>query len=362
MASQQEIDAHWMRHAANLAMRGAGLVSPNPLVGCVIARGSELLGQGCHELYGGKHAEINALEACSGEDVTNATMYVTLEPCAHHGKQPPCADAIASSSIRRVVVGVIDPNPAVSGKGLSMLERAGIEVVLGIEQPLCSHVARYFLHSVALGLPYIVAKIATSQDNKISTGSVEHRWITNEASRRRVHMLRSELDAVMVGIGTVMEDNPLLDVRLSTGRNPARVIIDPSCRIDAASRIAQSMRTQRTIIVVNSRYADPVAVERIREQGAEIIAIDADNPHMMPMLIARALYQRAIQSILLEGGPVTLDNFMDAKLVQEVHIHKSAHVVGAGRQWNLQLDPKEWQLLSTQNFDTDVHSIYRRFG
>jgi diaminohydroxyphosphoribosylaminopyrimidine deaminase/5-amino-6-(5-phosphoribosylamino)uracil reductase len=362
MATQQEIDAHWMRRAIEIALLGRGTVSPNPLVGCVIARGTELISEGYHEVYGGKHAEINALDACIGQDLTRATMYVTLEPCAHHGKQPPCSDAIAATAISRIVVGIIDPHPAVSGKGLATLQHAGKELVVGTEHERCNYLTRYFLHSVATGLPYIIAKVATSQDNKISSSSTDDRWITNEESRTTVHQLRSELDAVMVGIGTVVDDDPMLDVRLVDGRNPARVIIDPSCRLDPRSRIANTMNTHRTLIVVNSRTASPIAVQQMLELGAEIIALDAEGSHLPPAMIARELHQRGIQSILLEGGPVTLDNFMHAKLVQEVHIHRAGHVIGAGREWTFHLDSTEWQLHSTQSFDTDVHLVYRRSG
>ena len=362
MASQQEIDTHWMRQAVELARLGAGSVSPNPLVGCVIARGTELLGQGYHEFYGGKHAEINALDACRGKDLTNATLYVTLEPCAHHGKQPPCCDAVAGAALSRVCIGVIDPHPAVAGRGLKALQRAGKEVVLGTEQESCRWLARYFLHSVNSGLPYIIGKVATSQDNKISRASKDDGWITCEESRRNVHLLRSELDAVMVGIGTVIEDDPMLDVRLSSGRNPARVIIDPSCRLSAGSRIASTMNTQRTIIVVNKRTASPLAMEQMLKLGGEIVELDAEGSSLPAVAIAKALHDRGIQSILLEGGPVTLDNFMHAKLVQEVHIHKAPYVIGFGREWTFHLDSTEWQLYSIQHCGTDIHSLYRRSG
>lgn len=347
-----------MRHAIELARGGAGRVSPNPLVGCVVVRDNDIIAEGFHEQYGSAHAEINAINTCAASELDGATMYVTLEPCAHYGKQPPCAEAIAKTSISRVVVGCADPNPMVSGKGLDILRDAGKEVALGIEQESCMWLARYFLYNVTNGLPYVVAKIATSLDGKISTGSDAERWLTNEESRAQVHVLRSELDAVMVGVGTIIADDPLLNVRHGGGRDPIRVIIDPECRIPDSAHVVRTINKQRTIIIASSRASTQARITHLCTLGAEVVALDSAERQIPPLEIARALFERGIRSVLLEGGPVTLDNFMRAKLVQEVHIHEAQRRIGSGRAWAVHLDPTTWQLLQTEHVGTDIHTVY----
>lgn len=359
MATQEELDHHWMRHAIALAGRGAGLVSPNPLVGCVIARGDELLSEGWHERYGEHHAEMNALQQTSARDLTGATMYVTLEPCAHHGKQPPCAHAVADTDIARVVVGCSDPNPLVGGKGLEILRNAGKEVLVGVEEQACQWVARFFLHAMQSRSPYIIAKVATSLDNKIAMPEGSDRWLTSEESRMIVHRMRASLDAVLVGVGTVIADNPSLNVRLVEGRDPVRIIIDPHCRTPHDSLIAASARKQRTIIVTHDTPDVADARLSLEDRGFEIMTVAALDGVLQPKEIAQKLFERGIHSILLEGGAVTLDNFMHAGIIQEMHIHMAPLTLGTGREWGFHVDPRTWHLIETHSVGCDKHYLYR---
>ncbi len=359
MATQEELDHHWMRHAIALAERGAGQVSPNPLVGCVIARGNELLSEGWHERYGQHHAEINALHHAQNCDLTGATMYVTLEPCAHHGKQPPCAHAVADTNIARIVVGCQDPNPLVAGKGLDVLRAAGKEVLVGIEEQSCEWVARYFLHAMKSRTPYIVAKVATSLDNKIAMPENSGRWLTSEESRIIVHRMRASLDAVLIGVGTVIADNPSLNVRLVEGRDPVRIILDPQCRTPHDSVIASTARQQRTIIVTSDDPELAYARSLLEDLGCEFLTLPAVGSTIQPQEIARSLFARGIRSILLEGGPVTLDNFMHAGIVQEMHIHMAPLTLGMGREWDFHVDPRTWHLIETRSVGCDQHYLYR---
>ena len=359
MATQEELDHHWMRHAIALAERGAGRVSPNPLVGCVIVRGNELLSEGWHERYGEHHAEINAIRQASALDLTGATMYVTLEPCAHHGKQPPCAHAVADTNLARIVVGCQDPNPLVAGKGLEVLRAAGKEVLVGIEEQSCKWVARFFLHAMRSRAPYIIAKVATSLDNKIAMPENSGRWLTSEESRIIVHRMRASLDAVLIGVGTVIADNPSLNVRLVEGRDPVRIILDPQCRTPHDSVIASTARQQRTIIVTHDT---PVVTDRLlslADLGFEIITMPASDGLLQPKEIAQKLFDHGIQSILLEGGSVTLDNFMHAGMVQEMHIHEAPVTLGMGREWGFHVDPPTWHLIETRSVGCDQHYLYR---
>lgn len=359
MATQEELDQHWMRHAIAIAERGSGQVSPNPLVGCVIARGDELLSEGWHARYGDYHAEINALRQASDIDLTGATMYVTLEPCAHQGKQPPCAHALADTNIARFVVGCSDPNPLVAGKGLDVLRAAGKEVLVGVEEQACQWATRLFLHAMQHKAPYIIAKVATSLDNKIAMPENSSRWLTSEESRLIVHRMRSSLDAVLVGIGTVIADNPSLNVRLVEGRDPVRIIIDPQCGMPHDSVIARTARQQRTILVTTDTAHHSDARLSLGALGFEIMTVPLIDGLLQPKEIAHKLFEQGIHSILLEGGAVTLDNFMHAGIIQEMHIHKAPLTLGKGREWGLHVDPRTWHLIETRSVGCDQHDIYR---
>ncbi|MCL2295291.1 MAG: bifunctional diaminohydroxyphosphoribosylaminopyrimidine deaminase/5-amino-6-(5-phosphoribosylamino)uracil reductase RibD [Spirochaetes bacterium] len=259
----------YMQIALELAAKGKGRVNPNPMVGAVIVKDERIIGQGFHAKYGGAHAEIEALSACCSSDAAGATLYVTLEPCCHHGKTAPCTDAIIASKISKVVIGCIDPNALVSGKGIEILKAHGIEVETGILEKECRDLNEIFFYYTRTKKPYVVMKYAMSADGKIATSGGQSQWITGELARTSTHRTRGELSAIMVGTGTVLADDPLLTCRLSDraadrlpggaaemetgkrkteGRNPVRIICDTSLRIPLDSRIVQTARTVPTIV------------------------------------------------------------------------------------------------------------------
>ena len=237
-------DTDYMRMALELAKRGMGRTSPNPMVGAVIVRDGQVIGQGWHARCGDLHAERSALKNCT-EDPAGATMYVTLEPCCHQGRQPPCTEAVLAAGIARVVVGSDDPNPLVAGKGIGILRRAGVTVETGVLKEACDDLNRVFFHYIRTGRPYVVMKYAMTLDGKIATRTGASRWITGEAARRRVHEDRHRYSAIMAGVGTVLADDPLLTCRMEGGRNPIRVICDTHLRTPLTSRIVFSGKCPR---------------------------------------------------------------------------------------------------------------------
>ena len=240
-----------MRLALELAKRGCGWTNPNPMVGAVLVKHGRIIGQGYHTRYGELHAEREALKACT-ESPEGATMYVTLEPCCHHGKQPPCTDAILEAGIARVVVGSEDPNPLVAGKGLERLRVQGVEVATGVLRDACDALNQVFFHFIQTRRPYVVMKYAMTMDGKIATRTGASQWITGEAARRRVHQDRHRYAAVLAGIGTVLADDPLLTCRLEGGKNPIRVLCDTHLRIPLHSQIVRTAREVPTILAAVS--------------------------------------------------------------------------------------------------------------
>ena len=227
-------DEFFMRRALTLARRGLGRTSPNPMVGAVLVRQGEIVGEGYHRRYGGPHAEVEALRD-AGENIAGATMYVTLEPCCHRGKKtPPCLDALLGRGLARVVIGTIDPNPEVSGRSVRALEGTGIETTVGVLEEECRRLNEAYFKYIQTRIPFVTLKVAQTLDGKIASSTGDARWISSEASRRLAHRLRSVHDAVLVGIGTVLADDPLLTVRLARGRNPLRVIVDSTLRTSRA--------------------------------------------------------------------------------------------------------------------------------
>ena len=218
-------DEYYMRLALELALKGLGKVNPNPLVGAVIVKDHEIIGEGYHKKYGGLHAERNALLNCT-KSPSGATMYVTLEPCCHYGKTPPCTEAIIEHNISKVVIGTLDPNAKVSGKGVEYLIQSGIEVVVGTLEEQCKEINKVFFHFVTTQKPFVVMKYAMTMDGKIATAAGESKWITGDLARRRVHHDRNRYSAIMVGVGTVLSDNPLLTCRVMYGINPIRIVCD----------------------------------------------------------------------------------------------------------------------------------------
>lgn len=321
-----DLDVQWMRRALELAESGRGAVEPNPLVGAVVVRAGQLAGAGWHQRYGEDHAEIHALNQ-AGEAARGATLYVTLEPCCHHGKTPPCTEAVLRAGIRRVVVAMTDPFPQVSGQGVAQLAAAGMAVDLG----LCEAEARIlnapYLKLLATGRPYVHAKWAMSLDGKIATRTGASRWISSAGSRRRVHALRGRMDAILVGIGTVLADDPLLTARPPGPRAPARIILDSQGRLPPTSQLARSARTVPVVVVTSAGIEDS-RLEPIRALGCEIVQIPAEQGRPRLSSLLDELGRRRMTSILVEGGSDVLGSFLDAGFIDEVHVFLAPILIG----------------------------------
>ena len=324
MNEQEKIDREWMRLALELAGRGAGHVSPNPMVGAVIVKDGKLIGEGWHEYCGGLHAERNALADCRKKrnDPQGATIYVTLEPCCHYGKTPPCTEAIMENGLSRVVFGAWDPNPLVAGKGIDILKKAGIETEGPVMEEECREKNKIFFHYITSGMPYVIMKYAMTSDGKIACETGDSRWVTGEMARRRVHKTRRAVSGIMAGIGTVLSDDPMLNCRLEQDPvDPVRIICDSGLRIPEDSQIVRTAGKIRTIVAYvperAAEYAaDPKAAEkaadgmipekkaeRLAECGVGAASVSAGEDGRVDLReLMRLLGERKIDSILLEGG------------------------------------------------------------
>lgn len=315
-------DTAYMKRAIELAHQGLGRTAPNPPVGAVIVKGDKIIGEGFHPRAGMPHAEIHALNSCS-EDPAGATLYVTLEPCCHHGKTPPCTDAIIKAGIRRVVYAINDPNPLVSCRGKLTLENAGIEVTSGV----CSHEAEmlssWYIKWMKTGLPYVTVKAAVTLDGCIAASNGDSRWISSEESRRNVHGLRNKMDAILVGIGTVLADDPLLTCRIDAGRDPLRIIIDKDLRLPAGSKCLGD----NCIIITSAN------IERsdITDTGTRIIRKEINSEGRFEWLdILSTLGGLGIHSVLVEGGSSIISGLIKTKLVDRIIIFIAPKILGSG--------------------------------
>ncbi len=323
-----------MRRALELAERGRGRVSPNPLVGAVLVRDGEVIGEGFHAELGGAHAEVAALEACrkQGRDPSGATMYVTLEPCAHHGRTPPCTDALLDANVSRVVIGCDDPSEKASGRGPGILRDGGVEVELaeGEEATAARLLNQAFRKHARTGRPLVTMKSAISLDGRVATASGDSKWISGDASRELVHRWRAETDAVCVGIGTVLADDPLLtarDLDPPAAGQPTRVVFDSGARLSLDSKLIASLDEAALILVV-SASATPDRVDALREAGAETIAFDGTPPDRVRAALAE-LGRRQVTSLMLEGGPTLAASFLAAGEIDELRLFIAPLLLGA---------------------------------
>ena len=292
-------DEQYMQMALEEAVKGTGRVSPNPLVGAVIVKDGKVIAKGYHHYCGGLHAERDALSQCT-EDLTGATMYVTLEPCCHTGRQPPCTEAIVGSGISRVVVGSGDPNPLVAGKGCRILREHGIEVTAYVLEEQCREMNTFFFHYITTGLPYVTMKYAMTADGKIATAAGLSKWITGEDARKRVHQDRNRYTAIMVGVGTVLADDPELTCRIEGGRNPVRIVCDTHLRTPLSSRLVQTADRVRTIICTSETDRDKQ--QPYLEAGCEMMELPEQDGHISVPSMMQQLGASEIDSVLLEGG------------------------------------------------------------
>jgi len=320
-------DEKFMRRALTLARKGEGSVSPNPLVGAVIVREGRIIGEGWHRCCGENHAEINAIRDAT-ETVAGATFYITLEPCSHHGRTPPCAEALIACRPGRVVVGAVDPNPLVSGRGIEALRQSGIETEVGLLEEACRESNRIFFKYIRTGLPYVTLKFAQTLDGRIAAASGHSRWISSPPSLRFAHRLRAVHDAILVGADTVRMDNPELTCRLVRGRNPLRIVVDSGLRLPPDATIFSDGK--RTVAVATRRA--PVENRRLLEKkGVEVLEIGEDPAGRVDLhQLLTVLGKRKISSVLVEGGAAVATAFLKGNLVNRLLIVLAPKIVGGG--------------------------------
>ena len=324
----EELDRKYMARALQLALRGAGHTRPNPLVGAVLVKDGRIIGEGWHKQYGGPHAEVNAF-ASATEDPEGATLYVSLEPCSHYGKTPPCADLIIRKKVARVVAALEDPNPLVSGRGFRKLRANGIRVTVGVLAEEARHINDVFLTYVTRKRPFVLYKAAMSLDGKIACHTGESQWISSEKSREEVQRLRGILSGIMVGAGTVIADNPRLTCRMEEYENPARIIVDGKLRVPVESRIFHE--PGRNIILTTSE-ASPEKKKALENLGVEMIEADSEEPGKVDLKSAMlALGIKGIDGILLEGGPTLAASALEAGIIDAVRFYIAQKIIG-GRE------------------------------
>ncbi len=320
--------SQYMQKAIELAEQARGKCSPNPFVGAVIVKDSIIIGEGFTQEYGSDHAEVQAIKNATA-DCSGASMYVTLEPCSHFGKTPPCAKAIIDSGINSVIVGIKDPNPLVSGKGIQMLEDAGIKAETGLLADVITKQLEYYLTFITKKRPYVVLKTATTLGGRIAAEDGSSRWISCEDSRKRTHELREEADAIITGIGTVLNDNPMLNVRLDNPyKQPLRVILDTKCRLPLDCNIALTSDKQKTILFSAAEYVKPEKEKNLAALGVEIVKTETSGTHLNIDMILNELYNRNISAILLEAGSNLNSAFLNARLVDKIIMFIAPKLLG----------------------------------
>lgn len=314
-----------MQRAIDLAKQGKGWTNPNPLVGCVIVKNGEILAEGYHERLGGWHAERNAI-LNSQADLSGATAYVTLEPCCHHGRTPPCSDLLIERGIKTVVVGSSDPNPLVAGKGISQLRQAGIEVIEGVLKAECDALNPIFFHYIQTKRPYVLLKYAMTADGKIATHSGDSKWITGEAARENVQRTRHEYSAIMVGVETVLADNPMLNSRMPNAKQPVRVVCDSRLRTPLDCQLVQTAQTYRTVIATLN--TDSERHQAYQAFGVEILVTKAKDKRVDLADLLQKLGEMGIDSLLIEGGSQLNFSVLEQGLVNRVHCYIAPKLIG----------------------------------
>ncbi|SHK50386.1 diaminohydroxyphosphoribosylaminopyrimidine deaminase / 5-amino-6-(5-phosphoribosylamino)uracil reductase [Paramaledivibacter caminithermalis DSM 15212] len=322
------MDIIFMKRALSLAEKGAGFVNPNPMVGSVIVKNSNIIGEGYHKFFGGNHAEIEALNSLT-DTPEGSTMYVTLEPCSHHGKTPPCVNAIIKSGIKKVVVAMLDPNPLVSGSGIKILKENGIKVVTGILEEEAKKLNEIFIKYITTKLPFCLMKSAMSLDGKIATKFSDSKWITCNESREYVHKLRHKYSSIMVGVNTVLVDNPLLTVRIPEfkGLNPIRIIVDSRCRIPLDSNVVKKISHAKTLIATTKK-ADTKKIKTLEDKGIEVLILPSKDKRVDLNALVERLGQMGIDSVLLEGGGTLNYSAIEAGIVDKVNCFIAPKIIG----------------------------------
>ncbi|PQO31805.1 bifunctional diaminohydroxyphosphoribosylaminopyrimidine deaminase/5-amino-6-(5-phosphoribosylamino)uracil reductase RibD [Blastopirellula marina] len=316
-----------MHRALQLAEQGRGHVEPNPMVGCVVVKEGQIIGEGYHEKFGGPHAEVNALANCGGASLEGSTVYVTLEPCCHHGKTPPCTDALLAAKPARVVVAMQDPFPKVQGGGLQILASAGMEVCVGVLGDEAQRLNAPYLKRQRQGKPWMIAKWAMTLDGKLATANGSSKWISSEEARAEVHRIRGLCDGVMVGSGTAKLDDPLLTTRPPGPRTAARIIVDSQASLSESSRLIETI-DQAPVIVAASTSARSERLERLQHAGCDLIVCPGNDHAARLDFLLQELAQRGMTNILVEGGSQLLGLLWDNRQIDEVYTFIAPKIAG----------------------------------
>ncbi len=328
---QMHADVQYMMRALELAKKGAGFVNPNPMVGAVVVKDDRIIGEGFHKKFGELHAERCALANCS-QDPAGATVYVTLEPCCHYGKTPPCTRALIDAKVKRVVVGSLDPNPLVAGKGITMLQEQGIEVTTNVLEEQALTLNRPFFHFITTKKPLVILKYAMTLDGKIATKTGNSRWISGEEARINTHRDRGKYAAIMVGSTTVLKDNPRLTCRIDGGHNPLRIVVDGSLKIPLECNLVQTAKDVDTLIATYE--IDTKRIEPYIKAGCEVLTIptqrgrNSTSMHIDLALLIDELGKMNIDSVLIEAGPSLASAALDARIVDRIQAYISPKIFG----------------------------------
>src|SRR3972149_7237333 len=321
-----DVDEKYMALALELAEKGRGKVEPNPMVGAVLVKDGEIVGKGYHQVFGGAHAEIYAIHE-GGTNCRGATLYVSMEPCAHYGKTAPCVDAIIKAGIKKVVAAVVDPNPITSGKGIQQLKEAGIEVVAGVMEMQAKRLNVPFFKLMQKELPYITVKWAMSIDGKIATHTGESRWITSEESRKYVHKIRGLMNGILVGINTVVRDDPLLTCRIEGGQNPKRIVVDSKAALPINSRLLSTIN-EGEIIVAVTKNAQLKRIQKLEQMGCRIVQTKDMNGGVDLKELFQRLGEMKLTNILVEGGSRVITSVIEGRLADRVMVFLAPIIIG----------------------------------
>lgn len=332
---EENINEKYMRMAIELAKNGAGAVNPNPMVGAVVVKNGEVIGRGYHKFFGGPHAEVYVLEE-AGKEAEGATIYVTLEPCSHYGKTPPCAKKIIDMGIKKCFIGSSDPNPKVAGKGVAMLKEAGIEVVENVLKEECDEINQVFFKYIKTRIPYLFVKCGITLDGKIALSNGISKWITNSIAREKVQYYRNKFMGIMVGINTVLTDNPSLTARIENGVNPFRIIVDPNLQIDENCKVVKNNEDEKTVIITSQKNlftedAENTEIQikqkRLAEENkVKFIFIDGEKFSFRKML--EEIGKAGIDSILLEGGETLISLAFEENIIDGGEIFIANKILG----------------------------------
>jgi diaminohydroxyphosphoribosylaminopyrimidine deaminase/5-amino-6-(5-phosphoribosylamino)uracil reductase len=318
-------DEQWMKRTLRLAEKGWGRTSPNPMVGAVLVKNGAVVGQGYHTKAGEAHAEIVALQEAK-EEARGAVLYLNLEPCTHYGKTPPCAPQIIQSNVKRVVIGMEDPNPLVKGKGVEILRRAGLEVDVGVLEKECQRLNEAFSKFILKKEPFVILKVAATLDGKMATRNGDSKWISGEASRHLVHQWRDRVDGVLVGIGTVLKDDPMLTSRIKKGRDPYRIVLDSRLKIPEEAKVINTSPSKT--IIASTEIAPKDKIEKLEQKGVQIFLLDSKEGKINLKSCLSKLGEIGMMSLMVEGGSRVNGSFLDEGLIDKLFLFLSKKIMG----------------------------------